>query len=626
MAFNSNAPSNSPTGYNALHGFIRPPQPYSPPQSGGLKAASPVRTANDAQNDFSQKLKYLQDLSDHIKAQSDVRANQAVAIEQARAQADLVQSEMKMKQQGLDIQKAKSDADIAIASSRNKALSLINPPESSTTPSPASPTPSTSPTTPVVPTPNTPVASPTPAPSIGTRSTPGSTANQGITTATDTYTSSLQDIQQAKDTLASRTTRQLDSLLSGTIPLSQPQQALVTSLQNQLATNESYQKVANEAFVGQVSEAAFRAGGEYTPAEMAGEIHNAISTGVAKIQDLDNKAASTIADMENKFETQNYDLINKGYDVLMKQLDDKASLIKNTYDTTVSSLKDMRDYDLNLQKFQEQKFNDEIDRAQKAEQLAQGRYEYRDKKDIFGNAIGTEVYDKQTGKPVGSYGVAGMGGVEGTGADAMGLKFNVQTNSKGQQYLDSSGLSGKDLLVAQGYANQNNIALVGKDEAADLRNIDTARANQEAIGKQVLGLLPKDANGRLLGGAIANKLGQFFQTDDQLAGFNSWRSAAINTLKATAGSKGLRINQAEIDMALKNDIPNLTDTVGTALQKLQNIDTLLNNAEAPALRSSSTSVGKTYTFKDPKTGSMWQGSSSDDLKEAKSKGYLLISQ
>jgi hypothetical protein len=52
-----------------------------------------------------------------------------------------------------------------------------------------------------------------------------------------------------------------------------------------------------------------------------------------------------------------------------------------------------------------------------------------------------------------------------------------------------------------------------------------------------------------------------------------------------AGSKGLRINQAEINLAIKNDIPNVTDTYGVALRKLRTVESMLDNAENPLLQN-----------------------------------------
>jgi hypothetical protein len=76
-----------------------------------------------------------------------------------------------------------------------------------------------------------------------------------------------------------------------------------------------------------------------------------------------------------------------------------------------------------------------------------------------------------------------------------------------------------------------------------------------------------------------NKLSAVFQTDEDLAAFSSWRTAAIKNLRATAGSKGLRLNQAEIELAVENDIPRITDTVDVARRKMANLSIMFDNAE-----------------------------------------------
>ncbi len=181
---------------------------------------------------------------------------------------------------------------------------------------------------------------------------------------------------------------------------------------------------------------------------------------------------------------------------------------------------------------------------------------------------------------------------------------DVQTTYTGLKYVDTSGLSGDAKNAAIKSAAKAGIPAVTPDQAGALNDIDNARLNQDAILNQIKTFLPKDAAGRITAGP-SNKLSQFIQTNDQLGAFNSWRTAAINTLRATAGSKGLRINQAEILAATENDIPQITDTLGVAQQKYNNIMTLLGNAEKAILVSdrstfnpNSTSGVKTGTLPD----------------------------
>ncbi len=170
--------------------------------------------------------------------------------------------------------------------------------------------------------------------------------NNELSDVTSSFNNSIAGIQDQKDLLATKTSKQLNSILNGTFPLTGPQQSIITSLQNQLAQNVSDQKLANASYEGSVAQAGFRAGGEYTPEQYAGQIHNAVSTGVAKIQALDNDAALTMANLENDFQKEDYTMITQNYDLLNKQLQDKSDAIKDTFSATSSLLKDQRDFQI----------------------------------------------------------------------------------------------------------------------------------------------------------------------------------------------------------------------------------------------------------------------------------------
>jgi hypothetical protein len=159
---------------------------------------------------------------------------------------------------------------------------------------------------------------------------------------------------------------------------------------------------------------------------------------------------------------------------------------------------------------------------------------------------------------------------------------DVQTTTAGRSYVDLSTYTGEARNKARDAANAAGAVPVSKEQANALQEIDNARANQTAINDQIKDLLPTGTGARGTA-AVAVPLQRLFQSNDQVAAFNSWRTAAIQTLRATAGSKGLRINEAEIAQAIENDIPRLTDTVGAAQQKLKNINTMLENAERSIL-------------------------------------------
>ncbi len=200
-------------------------------------------------------------------------------------------------------------------------------------------------------------------------------------------------------------------------------------------------------------------------------------------------------------------------------------------------------------------------------------------------------------------------------AEPLDVSPDIQTTASGRKYIDLSLYTGVERDKARKAANDVGAVSISKEQANALQEIDNARANQKSILDQVGDLLPKDPTGRVIA-APKIKLEKLFQTDVQKAAYNSWRTAAIQTLRATAGSKGLRINQAEIAQAIENDIPKLTDTLDVAKQKVSNINTMLENAEKSILvrdhsAEANTPAPQTRTIRNVKTGETKTQTSTD---------------
>ncbi len=154
----------------------------------------------------------------------------------------------------------------------------------------------------------------------------------------------------------------------------------------------------------------------------------------------------------------------------------------------------------------------------------------------------------------------------------------------GKTYLD---LGDFETPTARTAARQAALAagvpVVAKDVGDSLRAADTARLNMQAMWAQIQSKLPKDAAGRVLAGP-GNKLKQYFQTDDELAAFNSWRAGAIQAVQALVErGMGFRMNRSEIDMIMQNDMPQVTDTLKTAKDRIDNVTKLLEDKEGVAL-------------------------------------------
>jgi len=146
----------------------------------------------------------------------------------------------------------------------------------------------------------------------------------------------------------------------------------------------------------------------------------------------------------------------------------------------------------------------------------------------------------------------------------------------GYKYIDQSKLEGTQKDAITYLARQAGVPILNGDEVAKVKAIQASELNLGNIQNAALGFLPSDPLSRVVVGP-SNKLADFFQTNSDISAFNAWRSAVINNVQALAGGagSGLRINQAEIDTALKNDLPEITDTAATAQSKIATLKSQL---------------------------------------------------
>jgi hypothetical protein len=178
---------------------------------------------------------------------------------------------------------------------------------------------------------------------------------------------------------------------------------------------------------------------------------------------------------------------------------------------------------------------------------------------------------------------------------------SARTTLSGTKYLDMGDFeTPKEKSAARAAAQAAKLPVVDAKTGASLRAIDSAKQNAMEMWRQIGQYLPKDASGRILGGP-ENTLAKVFQTHPELGAYGAWRTAAIQQVQALAEpGMGLRINQAEINAAMENDIPQITDDAATGAQRLKNLFTMLNNKERDALtRDRSTLNAPTST---PATG------------------------
>lgn len=133
----------------------------------------------------------------------------------------------------------------------------------------------------------------------------------GIADMTGAYagTATAQDFQNAQandpSVILQQISAKLSSLTVGSVPLTGPQEAQINALQANLASDVASQTQANANFTGATT-VAENLYGMGTSLAGIGAIKGTIDAGVAKIADLQNKAAVAIATMTDSFQQENY--------------------------------------------------------------------------------------------------------------------------------------------------------------------------------------------------------------------------------------------------------------------------------------------------------------------------------
>lgn len=397
-----------------------------------------------------------------------------------------------------------------------------------------------------------------------------------------------QETQAALDAQAANALGKLNNIAKGTYPLSPAESSLLQSTTDIYKNTIAAQQTANQAYTGQMTEAMASLGiSTSAPTQAMGMIHATIDEGNDRVANLNAQMAQSLSTLTLGFQKQDYDMIKSSWDETSDYLNTRLTTLqgmqKSIQDAAEQQKKDINDQTqmamtavmdsntIDYQSKQDILAQAQLSETQRHDMVSEmnSRYEYTD----------GGVFDKQTGNllapqvPPGTSATAGDTGIPL-------LDTNTKTTSNGIPYIDGTNLTGKQASAAQLQAASLNIPYMGKTQAAALAKLDDARSNLQAVNTSLNGLLPKDAEGRVTAGP-GNKLSQYFQSNDSLAAFNTWRTAAIGALQALAGGSGsgLRINQSEIAMSLANDIPQITDTVGVAQKKFDIMNTMFDNQE-----------------------------------------------
>lgn len=180
------------------------------------------------------------------------------------------------------------------------------------------------------------------------------------------------------------------------------------------------------------------------------------------------------------------------------------------------------------------------------------------------------------------------GGLAGAGTGTTQIPQFLQsastTDLNGQQYVVESrvpALGGMGLDAAKSYAGKLGIPILNDSQAASIAGLDTTQNNLADLQSKIGGLLGSGLSGTIRGKTL-NQIQQILGIGKgpQLQQIASFREAAIKQIQGLAsGSTGLRINQSEIDSAIKN-LPTTADNIETAQAKLQQLAIFFANQRA----------------------------------------------
>lgn len=429
---------------------------------------------------------------------------------------------------------------------------------------------------------------------------------------TDIYNLQVASKTQDLQNQINQANTSLQQFSQGTFPLNPDQQSQLDALSQQWDRTISAQQEANVTYQNGAQMLAGRTGrAEYNPINVIGDVNQSIQQGLDKVAYFQQQKADELAKMRSAFMQQNYQMVSSANEAIVNNdkqiLDTMQSVHKDmvaaqqqAFDNAEKTKMDnakliMDDHTMSYQdktqaldqlKLNEQVRHDKQDELIQQETASKGTYQLKD------NPDGTQsIFDTRTGEVIGNPTNSIVGG-QFTGTNAQGqtispgntgipiLDNNTKQSISGVWYIDGTNLTKTQQESASREAAQLGIPYLGKDGQDAQANVDTAKTNLKNIQNSLKDVNPSNAVTRALGvGEWNATLGQWLQTSDALTSFNAYRAAAIQALRAMAGSKGLRINNAEITNTINNDIPTSSDTIGTATAKIEKVNQMLDSQE-----------------------------------------------
>jgi hypothetical protein len=160
-------------------------------------------------------------------------------------------------------------------------------------------------------------------------------------------TGAYQGVASANDFQATKAGQgvfdSLNKALNGTYPLTADQQAQIDGIKATFASLIEQQKTANANFTGATTTAENLYGMGNSLAGL-GEIKGTVDAGLAKVADLNNKLASTVAQMTSAFKTDNLNMLKTAYDEYTGLVKSRQDEFDKLTAAATAAAKDARDF------------------------------------------------------------------------------------------------------------------------------------------------------------------------------------------------------------------------------------------------------------------------------------------
>lgn len=426
----------------------------------------------------------------------------------------------------------------------------------------------------------------------------GNKANDNGASATQDQLLS-QEAQNASDQAQQwqNTQDAFQSIRNGTYPLTSAEQSTLDATQQQFQQTIQAQQQANTAYTGQMKEAMASLGIDTSaPTQAIGNIQATVTSGQQKVAALNTAMTLAISTAQVAYQKEAFDELQQSWTDAAQQFDSRQKTLSDMLTTVTAQAKNSQDElqnrtsdaltavmdsqtisDQDKARAIQQSQLDETTRHDKMQELTD---QMNAQKGVYSMTSTGQVLDSRTGKIVAQQqGDAALDpSLIGNTGNAI-VDTNTRKTADGVPYIDGTNLTGAVADNAQLVAAQNGIPYLGKDAAAGMQQASSVTKTLEDIKAQLEPLQATDWASRPIN-SLTNNVETSSQANAVLGAYGTFTAAAIPLLKALAnGASGFRITQTELNNVMTKDIPSPNDTVDTAAQKIDNIESMLSNGE-----------------------------------------------